>query len=102
MTNVTDADREAAQSLMDRWEFGDLHCDDFVEAFARHRQSAILEGMEIIREATKKAIYQLQLKNRAGIDDDNFAAALGHASDEIGNLDHAAILAQHTRTKGET
>lgn len=63
------------------------------------RQSAILEGAEIMREAAKKAIYQLQLKNRAGIDDDNFAAALGHASDEIGNLDPAAIIAQRTRTK---
>lgn len=34
---VTDADREAAARLIALWDDGDLHCDDFTEAFARHR-----------------------------------------------------------------
>lgn len=48
---VTQADREAAQALMDRWEFGDLHCDDFVEAFARHRIAHSAPAGEVVLDA---------------------------------------------------
>ncbi|MGE8142303.1 hypothetical protein ACQKOE_10035 [Novosphingobium sp. NPDC080210] len=34
---VEQIDREAAARLIALWDDGDLHCDDFTEAFARHR-----------------------------------------------------------------
>lgn len=40
---VEQIDREAAARLMTVWDDGDLHCDDFVEAFARHRHQARAE-----------------------------------------------------------
>jgi hypothetical protein len=81
---------------MDRWEFGDLHCDDFVQAFARHREAAEqrgrIEGAEIMREAALAVVH-------CGCETD---CEFDEAGRKIYNLDPAAILAQHTRTKEDT
>lgn len=58
---VTDADREAAARLIALWDDGDLHCDDFTEAFARHRiaeRERVVGEVERLEERMGEA-YQL-------------------------------------------
>jgi hypothetical protein len=95
MTTVTDADRKAAadlrmllppladQRVIAAMRDGALDCIDMVQAFARHREQAILEGMEMMREAIAQ-----YLEGRRG------GAIPGV---HIRNLDPAAILEAHTR-----
>lgn len=56
---VEQIDREAAEHLIAIWDDGDLHCDDFVQAFARHRHQARAEVVgEIVawlREGSTRA-----------------------------------------------
>lgn len=47
---VEQIDREAAARLMTVWDDGDLHCDDFVEAFARHRLAERAKIVAWLRE----------------------------------------------------
>lgn len=99
MTTVTDADREAAmarevsrgytQCTRNKVLRGDKDEDELVQAFARHREQAILEGMEIMREAAID-----WLKAMDGYGEWWEAAQLIHD-----NLAASAILAAHTRAK---
>jgi hypothetical protein len=54
---ITQADRDAANRLMEIWDDGDLHCDDFVEAFARHRIAAEEGKAELVKAAESLAPY---------------------------------------------
>jgi hypothetical protein len=81
--NVTQADREAARALMDRWEFGDLHCDDFVEAFARHGAARLAEGVALGIEAAARYVQ------------DNYPHDKRTLVPALRNLAPAAIIAAH-------
>lgn len=95
MTTVTDADREAAmarevsrgytQRTRNKVLRGEKDEDELVQAFARHRQAAILEGMEMGIEAMRQSVEEVESKGLA-----DYCA---------GALNPAAIIAQHTKEK---
>jgi hypothetical protein len=98
MTTVTDADIcQATAFLYGECDATKVHgvykanADVLAEALARHREQAILEGMEIMREAALRSLQTAQYD----------PAPYTKGKQAITAIDPAAILAAHTRAKDE-
>jgi hypothetical protein len=91
MTTVTDAEAivqaiiETPNTILSQASY-----DALVNGIKAHRQSAILEGMEIMREAAAQCSNARWSQHPEAVDD---------VTRNIRALDPAAILDQHTRAK---
>ena len=56
MSEVIQADRDAANALIALWDDGTLHCDDFVEAFAKHRLAHLTPNTDLSDERAREVL----------------------------------------------